>query len=120
MTSKNLLLYVMSLYRLIVSAHLCLTAATSSVEQYVLNLRKLAHLLRPGRMILMTEAIGGTFFLLGSDKLPDLYLASTEVVCESLLQAGFIDVSIKTMKVQPTEATDHKQIAFSTALFDSV
>ena len=104
----------------IVSTHLCLTAATSSVEQYVLNLRKLARLLRPGGMIVMTEPIGGTFYLVGSQRLPDLYVSSTEVVRESLLQAGFTDVSIKTMKVRPTEVTDHVEYAFCTAVLDSV
>ena len=103
----------------VVSTHFCLVTAVASVEQYTLGLQKLARLLRPGGMIVMTESIGGTFYRVEGKKLHNLHLGSTEVVRQSLVQAGFTNVSMKTMKRPPSELNDIVEYAFVTAVLAS-
>ncbi|XP_062505888.1 indolethylamine N-methyltransferase-like [Corticium candelabrum] len=104
----------------IISTHFCLVAAVSTVEQYVSGLKKLSRLLRPGGMIVMSEAIGSTYYQVGNETMPNVCLSTSEVVRESLLQAGFIDVSMKAFKPPPSSLTDCSLYAMFTAVLSPV
>lgn len=85
-----------------------------------MGLQKLARLLRPGGMIVLTEAIESSFYVVGSEKISRLSLESSEVVRESLLQAGFADVSIKNLVPLATEMTDCTEYVFCTAVLPTL
>ena len=100
----------------IVSTHFCLPCACKSIDEYSICLQKLARLLRPGGMIVLTDAVGESFYTAGSVRIPYLYFHSSDVVHQALLKAMFTDVSVHSLTHLPTELTDSKEVVFCTGV----
>jgi hypothetical protein len=98
----------------IVSTHFCLICACTSIAEYTEGLRKLSQLLRPGGMIVMTEAVRSSFFMVGNTKFPSLSLDSKEIVLDLLSTTGYSKIDCKSHKMK-TEMTSSSEILFITA-----
>jgi SAM-dependent methyltransferase len=104
----------------VVSTQFCLICACSSKEEYAMAIKKLASLLRPGGMIVMTEAIQGSYYMVNGEKTPELTLASNEVVRDSLVKAGFTEISMNSLVPLPTDATDCTEYIFCSGVLSAV
>jgi hypothetical protein len=71
-------------------------------------------------MIVMTEAIQGSYYMVNGEKTPELTLASNEVVRDSLVKAGFTEISMNSLVPLPTDATDCTEYIFCSGVLSAV
>jgi hypothetical protein len=101
----------------VISTHFCLISACKSVAEYTEALKRLSHLLRPGGMIVMTEAVQSSFYVVGNEKISQLSLDSKELVLDCLSTAGYSEIDCKSHKPKATRVTSCSEYLFISAKF---
>lgn len=104
----------------VVSTQFCLIYACSSKEEYAMAIKNLANLLQPGGMIVMNEAIQGSYYMVDGEKIPELALTSNEAVQDNLMKAGFTEISMNSLVPLPTDATDCTEYIFCSGVLSAV
>jgi len=103
----------------IISTHLCLEAACLSYAEYIVSIKKLVGLLKPGGFLLMLIVERQTFYMVGRKKWFTLYL-TLEQIKEALAKAGmeiviFVRDPAKMKYIQEPKASDYTAFVFVAA-----